>query len=124
METFIDNGITYTAKINNGFVTICGDYPTSAIPVETEGLVSIPNKCVINGTEYIINKLYAHSFLHTKVTSIIVPENIVELVGAVFECARELVFVDLSKSKVKSIGKYCFSRCTKIETILLKERFP
>ena len=41
--------------------------------------------------------------------------------GAVFEYATNLVHVDLSRSKVQSIGNYCFYLARKLESVLMND---
>ena len=120
MYTFNDNSVTYTALIENGYVQIYSEGTQSAIPIETTGELNIPSKCFIDGNQYTVKSLGSYIFFHTKVTSITVPETVDYIESSAFEGAKA-TSIDLSRTKVKIIKKYCFSQNIKLENVLLND---
>ena len=123
MYSCYDSEIEYRCNISSGkYVIICNGQHNSSIPPETSGTIHIPSKCTINGKEYPVKSLYPYSFYQTQISSVILPPTIESIVGPVFENNPNLVFVDLSKTKVKVLMAYCFYYCTKLETVYLNDQ--
>lgn len=103
----------------NDFIVGTGVYHLPSIPKETTGHIFIPEQCYIEEKPYNIRNFYVYAFFSTNITSITFSPIVESISGGILESCSNLTFADLSKTKIKEVYNYCFSRCINLNKVLL-----
>ena len=103
----------------NNFVVGTDVYHLPSVPLSTTGHFFVPEQCSINDKKYNIKSFHSYAFYETKIVSFTFSPFVESLSHGVMEFCASLVFVDLSRTKIKEIPKYCFARCFSLSKVLL-----
>ena len=94
-------------------------YQQPSITESSEIIFIMPSFCFINENEYKITELGSYSFFETKFKEIILPHTIKQIDGGAFELMPNLIRIDLSLVKINKLSQYLFSRCKKLQNVIL-----
>ncbi|MBO7537698.1 MAG: leucine-rich repeat domain-containing protein, partial [Prevotella sp.] len=107
------NGIYY--NLNDG----TGTAEVTQHPNKYRGAISIPDKVVIDGTEYSVTSIGIEAFSYCSgLTSITIPNSVMSIGNYAFYFCLGLTSVTIPSS-VTSIGKCAFSNCMRLTSIAI-----
>jgi len=84
------------------------------------GSISIPSFVTYNGKNFSVISICEYAFRESTVTSVYLPNSIVEICERAFEDCQNLVNVNIS-NRVRTIGSSAFRGCNKLKEIYIPE---
>ena len=122
LKTFEDSGHIFTYYLENGRVylgTTTSEQQT--LPKDTTGTIDIPPHIIYDNQVYDVYGTSVYSFYGVMITKLIFPHTLRSLAGTTCESMPNIEYIDLSRTKIPSIGDYTFQYCRKLKTLLLPE---
>ena len=80
------------------------------------GNVSIPSSVTYNGKTFSVISILKQAFTKSTVTSVNLPNSILEICESAFSGCKNLVSVNIPNS-TETIGSYCFSGCSELTSV-------
>ena len=119
---FYWNGIYYDVISSTGKtveVTFRGDYYYS-YSNEYTGMVTIPETVTYSGTTYNVVAIRSRAFLGCRVTSITIPNSVLDIGSSAFEDCDDLTSVTIGNS-IRDIGDDAFLNCESLAEINISD---
>ena len=119
-KTFSYNNIVYTYYISQGVPYLgTNENTTSAIARDTTGSLTLPNFINDNGKIYPLEYVSGYALYDVSLSHLIFPKTVKHIGIGCCESMSNVIYIDLSQTQIKIIYSFTFSKCVKLETLLL-----